>query len=204
VVVLTLLLGLVTAVALAVWTKAAELTFAGLNEPVQMVMSVLTPLIGILLVHDRQRPGAAIVTAILTNAVIAVAGLAFGAVAVAIRAEGGGAWGRAGLIVVGSVLVQIVATLVGTGFGLLMRSRLIAFLSTIVFPIGVLWALGAFDAGRSAQPWLTPLAIARHLLSGDMAAVNWVQWLVMALIWGAGLNLLGAVRAKHRPDNEDG
>lgn len=202
---LTCVLGVFTAVLAATGMPAAELAFAGLNEQVQGGMSVLTPLVGILLVHDHRRTpdagplGPCWVMALLSGAAIAVFGLIVSAATVAIAAPGGGkAWDHAAVIVLGSVLVQIVAAFVGTGFGLLLRWKVAAFLSTIVFPIGLWWLLGAVDALRPARPWLTPLEIGRQLISGNMTAMAWLQWLVMALIWVVGLNLLGAALWKRR------
>ncbi|MEK8106879.1 hypothetical protein NKG94_20305 [Micromonospora sp. M12] len=106
-------------------------------------------------------------------------------------------WRFAGTVAVGSVLVQIVAGLVGTGLGLLLRSVVVAFLATIVLPLGLFTLLGAVDALRPAQPWLTPLGSVRNLLSGDMTPLRWVQWLCVLLIWGVGLNAVGAV-VRHR------
>ncbi|MFI6780271.1 hypothetical protein [Micromonospora sp. NPDC050276] len=53
---------------------------------------------------------------------------------------------------------------------------------------------------RSAQPWLTPFGSVRNLLSGEMSVLRWVQWLCVLLIWGVGLNALGAA-VLHRGDD---
>lgn len=54
------------------------------------------------------------------------------------------------------------------------------------------------DALRPAQPWLTPFGIVRNLLSGEMSALRWVQWLCVLLIWGVGLNAVGAAVLNRR------
>ena len=100
----------------------------------------------------------------------------------------------------GSVLVQVVAGLVGTGLGLLLRSTVVAFLATIVLPLGLFGLLGAVDALRPAQPWLTPLGSVRNLLSGDMTVLRWAQWLCVLLLWGVGLNAVGAAVLKRGSD----
>lgn len=48
--------------------------------------------------------------------------------------------------------------------------------------------------GVAAQVWLTPYAAVQNLLSGQMTAVMWTQWLVTFLLWGVGLNVAGAAR----------
>ena len=100
-------------------------------------------------------------------------------------------WARAGTIAVGSVLVQAVAVLVGTGLGLLIRPAVLAFIATIVVPMGLWFVLSALP---SVQDWLTPYATVQNLLSGEMTLRAWAQWVVVALLWGVGLNALGAAR----------
>jgi hypothetical protein len=94
------------------------------------------------------------------------------------------------------VLVQIVAQLVGTGLGLLLRPAVIACLATIVLPLGLWFLLGSVAVLRPAQAWLTPFATAQVLLSARMSPWGWAQWLVVALLWGAALNAVGAARLK--------
>lgn len=36
------------------------------------------------------------------------------------------------------------------------------------------------------------------LLSGEMSMLRWVQWLCVLLIWGVGLNALGAAALRRR------
>ncbi|WP_143194133.1 hypothetical protein [Micromonospora sp. CB01531] len=93
------------------------------------------------------------------------------------------------------------AQLVGTGLGLLMRHPAIAFVASIVLPLGLWLLLGAIDVLRPAQA-LTPYSSVRHLLSGQMNALSWVQWLAVLLIWGVSLNALGAAQLRKR--NHDG
>ena len=104
-----------------------------------------------------------------------------------------GPWQHVGTVVAGSVLVQVVAQLVGTGLGMLVRSPVVAFVLSIVLPLGLWLGLGAAGPLRPAQGWLTPYASAQNLLSGGMTPVNWAQWMVLVLLWGVGLNAVGAV-----------
>ncbi|MET8279671.1 hypothetical protein [Micromonospora sp. NPDC005174] len=203
----TLLAGLLTAVALVATAAPTDRTFVDLSGTVQSLMSVATPLFGILLVRDPRRARADVVPTVfgvlLPAVVIGVGGVAICAATLAVTPAGGvdDRWRHVGTVAVGSVLVQLVAGLVGTGLGLLLRSRVVAFLATIVLPLGLFGLLGAVDALRPAQPWLTPFGSVRHLLSGEMSALRWTQWFCVLLIWGVGLNALGAaVRARSEVD----
>ncbi|MET8043370.1 hypothetical protein ABZU25_21215 [Micromonospora sp. NPDC005215] len=200
----TLLAGVLCAVALVAAAAPADRTFAALSETVQSLMSVVTPLFGILLVRDlRRAPGSArvlpsVLAVGLPAVVIGVVGVLICAATLAFTpAEVADEPGRhAGTVAVGSVLVQVVAGLVGTGLGLLLRSTVVAFLATIVLPLGLFGLLGAVDALRPAQPWLTPFGSVRNLLSGDMTGLRWAQWLCVLLLWGVGLNVVGAAALK--------
>ncbi|RLP87510.1 hypothetical protein EAD89_19115 [Micromonospora sp. BL4] len=202
----TLLAGVLAAVALTAAAAPDDRTFAALSDTVQSLMSVLTPLFGILLVRDlRRAPDAVRVTptvlaVCLPAVVIGVGGVLVCAATLALTPAdvADDPWRHVGTVAVGGVLVQIVAGLVGTGLGLLLRSPVVAFLATIVLPLGLYALLGGVDALRPAQPWLTPYGSVRNLLSGDMSVLRWVQWLCVLLIWGVGLNAAGAAASRRR------
>jgi hypothetical protein len=204
---ITLLLGLLAAVAVAATAQPADRTLATLSVPVQSLMSVTVPFIGILLVTDlrRARRRTAIAptwtAAIVVAVVIALFGVVVCVLALDVTPQAApGRWDHAAAIVVGGVLVQCLAELVGTGLGLLIRSPWIAFLASIVLPLGLWFALGAAGIIRPAQAWLTPYASLGKLLSGQMAPLDRAQWLVVLMIWGVGLNVVGARRVR-RPTN---
>lgn len=196
-----LLLGMGAAAALAAAVQPADRTFTTLSGPVQMLMSVPLPLIGVLSARDllRAPPAARVTPTLLGAALLAAAVGAFGVLAcaatLAMSGTASGQWGHAGTIAVGSVLVQVVAQLVGTGLGLLLRPA-IAFLATIVLPLGLWFLLDSVDGVHLA--WLTPYAAAQDLLTGEMSALAWGRWFVVLLFWGAGLNAVGAARLSRR------
>ncbi|MEU5933139.1 hypothetical protein [Micromonospora sp. NPDC047187] len=148
----TLVTGLLVAVALV--ADAADRTFAELSGTVQSLMSVATPLFGILLVRDLRRapvrlPVLPTVLAVgLPAVVVGVVGVLICVATLALTPAdvADAPWRFAGTVAVGSVLVQIVAGLVGTGLGLLLRSVVLAFLATIILPLGLFALLGAVDA----------------------------------------------------------
>lgn len=187
----TLLLGVAVAAALGAAGGPQDRTFAALSDPVQSLMSALLPLLGILLVRDVRRDplGAPLGPTLLAAVLVAAAvGLA-GAAACAVAAAGPHPWRHAALAVVGGVLVQVTAQLVGTGLGLLLRPVPVAFLATFL-PL-VLWL--ALGGAGGLREWLTPYATARHLLSGDLDARAWLRVLTVVLLWPVALNAAGAL-----------
>ena len=198
--VITALIGVLAAVAVIAFTPPASRTFALVAFPVQTLMSVLVPFSGVLLASDlhRARREAKVAPMLLAAAMVAAAFALFGvlvctiAIAVAPSEVVQGRWQYVGAIVVGSLVVQVVAQFVGTGLGLLLRSRAVAMIGTIVLPLGTWLILGAVDALSPAQAWLTPFAAAPKLLSGQMTPLNWAQVLVIVSIWGIGLNAAGS------------
>jgi hypothetical protein len=201
----TLLLGMIAAVGVAAAADPADRTLATLSDPTQSLMSVVVPYLGILMARDlRGAPRPVRVTPTLTAAVLlAVAIGVFGFLVCAAALTIGPSsardpWRSAGTIALGSVLVQVVAQLLGTGLGLLLRRHVVAFLASIVLPLGLWFLLGGLDVFRPAQAWLAPYSAARNLLSGHMSAVTWAQWLVILLIWGVGPNAVGTALLKRR------
>jgi hypothetical protein len=193
---LILVLGVVAAIAVSV--TDADRTFADVSVAVQTLMSVLVPLIGVLLVGDLRRGPrpTRVAPTLLAGVVVAVAIGVFGTLVGLVTllvAQGTAAepWANAGSVALGGVLVQIAAQLVGTGFGLLLRPAVVAFLATIVVPLGLWLLLGPVNAARA---WLTPFGPAQSLLSGQTSALVLAQWALVAALWGGGLNALGAAR----------
>lgn len=205
----TLLLGALVAVALVLATPPADLTFAGVCGTVQLLMSVTLPFFGVLLAADLHRadPRARLAPVWLAAAAltvaVALAGDAVAALALGLSGRGagepagpaagsGGVWEHAGMVVPGSIVMQLVAQFVGTGLGLLLRRPAVAMLASIVAPLGLLLILGAVPPLRPVQAWLVPYPSAQQLLSGRMGPVSWARLLVVVVLWDVGLNVLGA------------
>jgi hypothetical protein len=199
---ITLLSGALAAIVMAATAHRADLTFAGLSQPAQSLMSIPAPLLGILLAGDLRRTprGARVMPSLLAATLLAAAIGVFGvlvcaaALALALPGAAQDPWGHVVTIAVGSVLVQVVAQLVGVGLGLLLRPAWLAFAASIVLPLGLWYVLGAVEVLRPAQAWLTPYGTVGNLLSGTMDPGRWAQWLAVFLIWGVGLNAVGAAR----------
>ncbi|GGR79484.1 hypothetical protein GCM10010169_24580 [Micromonospora fulviviridis] len=205
----TLLLGLLAAAGLALAGPPGDRTFAKLSDVVQSLMSVIVPAFGILLARDLKRAtgttrlAPTLLAATLLATAVAVFGFLVCVTALTVTTSSAqDPWRHVGTIAVGSVLVQVVAQLVGTGLGLLIQRPAIAFVASIVLPLGLWFLLGAIDALRPAQA-LTPYSSVRHLLSGRMSALNWAQWLGVLLIWGVGLNALGGARLRRKNPGGD-
>ncbi|MEU3457404.1 hypothetical protein ABZ671_27940 [Micromonospora sp. NPDC006766] len=196
----TLLLGLLAAAGLALAGPPDDRTFAKLSEAAQSLMSVIVPAFGVLLARDLKRAtgttrlAPTLLAATLLAAAVGLFGFLVCATALTVTTSTApDPWRHVETIAVGGVLIQVVAQLVGTGLGLLIRRPAVAYIATIVLPLGLWFLLGAIDVLKPVQA-LTPYATVRHLLSGEMSALNWVQWLAVLLIWGVGLNALGAAR----------
>lgn len=179
----------------------AERTFAGVLAPVELLMSVLVPLIGIVLAFGLRQPRSSpgrvsvvptITAALLLAGILAVVGILFAALALLLTSTTAPApWRGAMLLVVGSLLTQVVAVLTGTGLGLLAPSRVLAFVITLL-PAPLWLALGLVGPFRALRDWILPYGAVRHLLEGAMTIANWGQLLVVLGLWGLGLNALGA------------
>lgn len=164
----------------------AERTFAALAFPVQSLMSVAVPFLGVLLVGDLRRAPRPVrvaptllAAALLAAAVGAAGALACAAALAAFSDTTAHSWRGAWAVALGCVLVQLLAQSVGTGLGLALRSPWVASAATIVLPMGLWFLLGADDALRPAREWLTPFATVGDQLSGATTALQRVQWLVV-------------------------
>jgi hypothetical protein len=198
--VVTALAGLMVAIAVTADLPRVERSFAAVSALVQSVISVGVPFLGVLMTYDLhlRRSLRSLPSTLVSALGIAVGFAVFGAVvsAVAVAAYASrsphASWGSAIGAMFGGVLVQVVAQLVGTGFGLLVRRAVLACLSTVVCPLGLWLVLGAF--APQARAWLTPYESARHILAGTMTPASWLAFLVMVCVWSIGLNLAGIQR----------
>jgi hypothetical protein len=193
---LTLLLGILGTAAGA---QPGGATFVLLSGVVQSLMSVTLPFTGVLIARDSS---ARLTPRWLAATILAAATGLFGvvvctvALVIAPAGDAAGRWDHVLLVAVCSVLVQIVAQSVGTGFGLMLRPAIVACLATIVLPLGLWLVLGVAPVLRSIREWTTPYATVQDLLSGHMTALAWAQWSVVVLVWGVTLNALGAAKRK--------
>ncbi|HLL66928.1 MAG TPA: hypothetical protein VK453_14500 [Micromonosporaceae bacterium] len=199
----TLAVGVVAAMGIGTGLPPASRTFAAYADPVQSAMSVFVPFFGVLLARDlRGRGGTVRLTpsfagGMLLGAIIGAWGGLLSALAVALMpSTAPDPWRHVGTVAVGGVLIQMIAFLVGMGFGLLLSPPLVACLATIVVPLGLWLLLGSVDVLRAAQAWLTPYPSVRTVLTGQMTALAWIKWAVVVLIWDGGLNAAGVARLR--------
>jgi hypothetical protein len=210
--IVTALLGVSSAALVASADSGQAPTFALVSFYVQSVISLPLPFVSILMTRDLQRPlaysamrpalsfGSLVSAKLLASAVIAVLGATYGAVISALgttfsaTAADDGRWVGVGTVLVGSFVVQLIAELCGSGFGLLIIPTAAAIVADVVIPLG-LWVLtGAIPALHGAQAWVTPFASVGHLLSGHMDGQRWAQVGVVVLIWVVALNAAGLLR----------
>jgi len=107
------------------------------------------------------------------------------------------------MIILGSVLVQFIAQLVGAGWGLLLGSSALAIVADIVVPLGLWIVAGAVPGLKGVEGWLAPFASVQNLLSGRMDAQLWAQVGVIVLVWVVALNAAGIFRV-HRLSESGG
>ena len=198
----TLLVGAGTA-----WAAARSgPDFRDVLEPVQLVVSVFVPFFGVLAVTDLHRPGTSTPSR-LAPRLLAAVGFAVGfALAGALLAAAATTWAgggrppgpRAAALVTGAVLVQVIAQLTGTGWGLLIRRPGLAMAATIVVPMSATALLTAIDPGGDLVRWLTPYGNARSLLAGAPTPRTLAALTVVVPLWCAVPNLLGSRRIHRR------
>ncbi|SCG33931.1 hypothetical protein [Micromonospora humi] len=189
--------GVLAALALMAGLPPAERTVATFGEPVHSFISVPLPFVGVLIASDLRRTAGARVLPTLAGAtLIAVAvGLVGDAIVLAASAASGSTapepWANVGRIAVAGVLVQVLAQLVGTGLGLLFARPVWGCPATIVLPLGAYALLTPLGTTRD---WLTPYGAMRHVLGG----AGWPRWAIAALLWGVVLNAAGVVVSRRR------
>ncbi|WP_433303263.1 hypothetical protein ACQP2F_11525 [Actinoplanes sp. CA-030573] len=96
-----------------------------------------------------------------------------------------------GSFVAGAVLVQVIAQLVGTGSGLLIRRRWVAMAATIVVPMTVTAVLTV--VAPDLVRWLTPYGNAKSLLADPPGFVGLA---VVVPLWCVLPNVLGLRRRR--------
>ena len=194
---------------------AQDHTFSMISFYTQSAISLPMPFVSVLLITQdfgRRMPttlasgssrDVIIAAKLLASMIIAIAAAAYGVLisllgtTAAVPAAEIGRWDAIGMIILGSVLVQLIAQLSGAGWALLLGSTAIAIIADVVVPLGLWIVTGAIPGLQDIQQWLAPFASAQHLLSGHMDAQHWAQVGVIVLVWVIALNLTG-IRRVHR------
>ena len=207
--------GVLSAGLVAFTGPADDHTFATISFYTQSAISLPLPFVSVLLMTQdfglRPRsptstsgvsPSSLITAKLLASMIIAVTAASGGvlisvlATSAAARAPGDGRWEATGMIILGSVLVQLIAQLIGAGWGLLLASSALAIAADVVVPLGLWIVTGAVPGLQGIQAWLTPFASVRNLLSGHMGAQQWAQVAIIVLLWVVTLNAAGILRVQ--------
>jgi hypothetical protein len=207
--------GVLSAGLVAFTGPADDHTFATISFYTQSAISLPLPFVSVLLMtqdfglQPRSATstsgvsrGALIAAKLLASMIIAVTAASGGvlisvlATSAAARAPGDGRWEATGMIILGSVLVQLIAQLIGAGWGLLLASSALAIAADVVVPLGLWIVTGAVPGLQGIQAWLTPFASVRNLLSGHMGAQQWAQVAIIVLLWVVTLNAAGILRVQ--------
>lgn len=208
----TLVVGAGAAFILAFVLQPSDRTFVAVAPLVQVIMSVLTPFSTALLTYDLRDPEGDFrsrtslplrsrwIAAGVYGLAIGAAGAIIAAIAVAVIVGSNppfDPWAGAAPAVVGSLVVQLIPVGVGCAAGLLIPRAGLAALSTVVVPLTFTVIVGLVTPQGTAD-WITPIGAAGHLVPGPMTALNWVQWIVTAVLWVVLPNVFGARRLRDR------
>jgi hypothetical protein len=195
----TAVMGVLTSFAVVPGLPTDQRSLATAAAPVQLLISVGVPFLGAVAtssLHLQTRPDAlATVLRVVTWAVgFALLGMVatIAALAVFPSTASEGRWEKLLPVLLGSIVVQVVAQLAGTGFGLLLRRPVLASLATIALPLGLWLLLG--PVAPDARLWLTPKEGADLLLAGTMTTSASLPYVVMLGVWVIGLNIAGLRR----------
>jgi hypothetical protein len=192
---ITGVVGVLGAVGSQIAAVSAERTFASTSTVAQSLISIGVPFVGAVAGARRERSlyKLALGYAVGLAAVGLVAAIL---VAWLVPSTASDPWQHAPVIVVGAFVTQLVAQLVGTGFGLLIGRGWIAAILTIVAPLGLYAVLSA--AAPGLRPWLTPYGTAQLWWNGEFGGSDVLPFLVMLALWGVALNLAGRAVARPR------
>jgi ABC-2 type transport system permease protein len=206
--------GLLSALIVAFTTPTHDRTFVMTSFYVQSTISLPLPFVSILLMtRDFGRRAVSRTSVPINSAVRMVAAKLVASMIIAVVAAGYGIvlsvlatslppstteerWHGVGVIMLGSVLVQLIAQLCGAGFGLLLMSSGAAIVADVVVPLGLWIVTGAVPGLQGLQAWLTPFAAVGDLLSGHTDAQSWAQVGVVVLVWVVALNAAGILRLR--------
>jgi hypothetical protein len=196
--------------------SAADSTFAVISFYTQSAISLPLPFVSVLLMTQDfgrraattltsgRSPDVIIAAKLLASMIIAIAGATYGVLISALGTSAAappaeeGRWDAIGMIILGSVLVQLIAQLSGAGWGLLLGSSAVAITADVVVPLGLWIVTGAVPGLQGIQEWLAPFASVQNLLSGHMDAQGWAQVGVIVLVWVIALNVAGLLRVRRR------
>jgi hypothetical protein len=170
---------------------AVAIASAGNQNNTQSALSLPLPFLGVLLAGDVRAKPALLWPRIAASTAAGIAGALFAFVCCTIAS---GDWSAAPLP--GSLAVQVVAVLIGLGFGLLIRLAWLAMLTDAVVPVG-LWAVAGAAGLQSARRWLFPYGNVDHLTSTHPLPIDWAREAVIVLVWVIALLDVASRRTRH-------
>lgn len=170
---------------------AAAITSAGDQKNAQSALSLPLPFLGVLLAGDIRAEAALLWPRIAASALAGIAGALFTFLCCATAS---GDWSAAPLP--GSLAIQVVAILIGLGFGLLIRPSWLAMLTDAVLPVS-LWAIAGVAGLRSSRRWLFPYGAVDHLTSTQPHPIDWACEAVIGLLWVVGLLAIASHNNRH-------
>ncbi|SHN44328.1 hypothetical protein [Cryptosporangium aurantiacum] len=175
----------------------------------QQPVSVLTPLLGLLLVTGEWSQRTALTTFVLVPArerIVAAKLAAAGLLSLATTAVGfavafaglasGGDWSFSGAVVVQLTLVNWLTMMFGTSFGLLLWQSAPAIVVYYVVPFAWTFVGRIVPGLDSVSPWLDIGQSRAPLAEPGVTGREWAQLLTSSLLWIALPAVLGTLRIR--------
>lgn len=198
--------------ALAIWGPEADQTFVSFLQAAFLPLTILVPVLGIMSATQEwsqrtglttfalePRRGRVVAAKMVAGAALGLAVLAaaFAGAAVA-TALAGATWTLDGLSVAGVVLVVVLFTLQGVGFGLALLNTPLAIVATLVLP--TVWSIlsGLFSWFSDVAPWLDLSTATVPLLEGTLDGEAWGHLVTSTGLWVALPLAVGTWRVLRR------
>ena len=185
-------------------------TWTSVVANAQQPVSVLTPLLGLLLVTGEWSQRTALTTFVLEPDRTRVVGAKFAAASLLSLTTtgagflitfgafvlGGGDWAFSGSVVAQLTLVNWVTTMFGTSFGLLLWHSAPAIVVYYVVPFAWTFAGRIVPGLESVSSWLDIGQAREPLASSGVSAGEWARLFTSSLLWVALPAALGTLRLR--------
>jgi ABC-type transport system involved in multi-copper enzyme maturation permease subunit len=217
---LLIVIGLValgTAAILLIWGKDSDQTFQQFFTFGLLPTAVLLPVLGILsmtsewsqrtalstftLVPARGKVIAAKLVAgvlVAVAATVVTAGIAALATLLGGAIGGSGSWSIGGVLLAQCLLAEVVAVLMGLGFGALLMNSALAIV--VYFALPTVWSIltSTISGLKSVAPWLDLNDASMPMTEHGLTTTQWAHLGVATAIWVVVPLVLGTIRAMRR------
>jgi ABC-2 type transport system permease protein len=207
------LIALGTAAILLIWGKDSDQTFQQFFTFGLLPTAVLLPVLGILSMTSEwsQRTalstftlvparGRVIAAKLAAGVLVAVAAtvVTAGIAALATLIGGSGDWSIGGILLAQCLLSEVLAVLMGLGFGALLMNSALAIV--VYFALPTVWSIltATISGLKSVAPWLDLNDASTPMTEHGLTTTQWAHLGVAAAIWVVVPLVLGTLRALRR------